>query len=198
MRSVTVQYRRAVVRTPPRPTLTPADWIDAALRAMAVTGPDGVAVDRLAKELGATRGSFYWHFTDRADLLRAALEHWERHDTDDVIALLDALPGPRERLTTLLTHALTATADPLEVALTAAGAHALVAPVLRRVVARRLEVLERIFTELGLDEEEARQRSWTAYTSYVGHHQLLRGDVAAPPPALDRVLALLTGPPAAR
>lgn len=37
-----------------------------------------VAVDRLAKELGATRGSFYWHFRDRDDLIEAALELWER------------------------------------------------------------------------------------------------------------------------
>ena len=180
----------------PRTTLTPQDWIDAALRAMAVAGPDGIAVDRLAKELGATRGSFYWHFPDRADLLRAALEHWEQHGTEDVIAHLLELPDPRARLTALLEHAVTATADPLEVALVAAH-HPLVAPVLRRVVARRLDVLQRFFEDLGLGPGEARERAWTAYTSYVGHHQLLRGDLAEPPPDLGRMLALLLAPPRA-
>ncbi|PPK94125.1 AcrR family transcriptional regulator [Kineococcus xinjiangensis] len=184
-----------MVRTPPRPTLTPRDWIDAALAAMAAAGPDAVAVDRLAKQLGASRGSFYWHFTDRADLLRAALEQWERRDTEDVIAHLRDLPDARARLALLLEHTLTAAVDPLEVALVAAAQHPVVAPVLRRVVIRRLDALQRIFSDLGLGPEEARERSWTAYTSYVGHHQLLRGGLAEPPPGLDRMLALLLSPP---
>ncbi|WP_459643760.1 TetR/AcrR family transcriptional regulator [Kineococcus sp. NUM-3379] len=184
-----------MARSTPRRTLTPQDWIDAAQRALAAGGPDSVAVDRLAKELGATRGSFYWHFTDRADLLRDALAQWEQRDTEDVITTLDDLPGARERLALLVRHTLTAAVDPLEVALVAAAGHPLVAPALHRVVTRRLEALERIFTELGLDAATARQRAWTTYAVYVGHHQLLRGELASAPPQLaEAVLELLTAP----
>lgn len=49
-------------------------------------GPQALAVERLANRLGATKGSFYWHFTNRAALLRAAVLAWERTATDAVIA----------------------------------------------------------------------------------------------------------------
>src|SRR5580698_155106 len=48
-----------------RKTLTRADWIATALDAMARDGLRAVAVEPLAERLGATKGSFYWHFRDR-------------------------------------------------------------------------------------------------------------------------------------
>ncbi len=48
-----------------RRRLSRQDWIDATLRELASVGVRGVSVERLAKDLGATKGSFYWHFKDR-------------------------------------------------------------------------------------------------------------------------------------
>jgi len=86
--------------------LTAYDWAAAALAAMGRGGAAAVAVEPLSKVLGATRGSFYWHFSSRDDLLRAALALWERRETEDVIAGVEAVEGPRERLRTLLLAAL--------------------------------------------------------------------------------------------
>src|SRR3954453_8612881 len=72
-----------------RASLTSDDWTRAALEALARGGLAAVAVEPLAKELGATKGSFYWHFADRSALLEAALDLWERRDTDRVIAAVD-------------------------------------------------------------------------------------------------------------
>ena len=72
-----------------REALTAADWTEAALDALARGGLPAVAVEPLAKELGATKGSFYWHFADRQALMAATLELWERRDTDRVIAAVD-------------------------------------------------------------------------------------------------------------
>src|SRR6478735_6374421 len=55
-----------------------SDWIEAAFRALSVGGLGNLSVERLARELGATKGSFYWHFTDRPALVEAVLEEWER------------------------------------------------------------------------------------------------------------------------
>src|SRR5688500_11754107 len=95
-------------------------WIEAAVRAISRGGVAAVAVDALAAELGITRGSFYWHFTDREALLHAALAHWERVGTEGVIAALDAEPDPARRLH-LLFEVATADdgAEGFEAALTA-------------------------------------------------------------------------------
>ncbi|MCB0892947.1 MAG: helix-turn-helix transcriptional regulator, partial [Propionibacteriaceae bacterium] len=47
--------------------LSRQDWVDAALRSTAQVGLENVSVEALAKTLNATKGSFYWHFTDRAE-----------------------------------------------------------------------------------------------------------------------------------
>jgi AcrR family transcriptional regulator len=72
--------------------LTRADWAEAALRALVRDGLKGVAVEPLARELGTTKGSFYWHFADRAALIEATLEHWEHRATTE---MLEATPTPQ-------------------------------------------------------------------------------------------------------
>ena len=52
---------------------TGADWLKAARLALLHRGPDAVRVEPLARGLGVTKGSFYWHFKDRNALLEALL-----------------------------------------------------------------------------------------------------------------------------
>src|SRR6476659_2572674 len=86
--------------------LTRDDWITAALAAIADGGLAAVGVEPLAARLGATKGSFYWHFAGRDALVAAALSRWERTDTEDVITAIEAEPDLAARLRLLLGHAL--------------------------------------------------------------------------------------------
>lgn len=152
------------------------DWTVAALEAIAVGGVAAVAVEPLAARLGATKGSFYWHFPGRDALLEAALRHWERVETEDVIAFVEAEPDVLARLRTLLMVALGSHSDRpidrVELALQPTADHPLVASVLARVTQRRLAYLTEQFVALGFNAEDARQRSLLAYTAYLGHGQL--------------------------
>lgn len=65
-------------------------WLGAALAVLVADGIDAVHITRLARRLGITRGSFYWHFRDRDDLLAAMLASWQRRNTG---VMLDALAG---------------------------------------------------------------------------------------------------------
>ena len=73
--------------------LSRQDWVDAALRSTAQVGLENVSVEALAKTLNATKGSFYWHFTDRRDLLMAVLAHWKEGRIRDIIKQTRAQPG---------------------------------------------------------------------------------------------------------
>jgi AcrR family transcriptional regulator len=172
------------------------DWTDAALDALATGGVAAVTMERLAKALGATRGSFYWHFENRDELIDVALEKWEREHTTDLIPRAEAISDPAERLGFLFRQAYERPADPIEIALAWAADEPHVAPAVARVTRTRLEFLRRIFTELGLADDEAADRAWLAYGFYVGHHQLGRnadlGELG--PASLDRVVKLLTAP----
>ncbi len=174
--------------------LTREDWIRVALEAIASGGVSDVAVDRIAKVLGATRGSFYWHFSDRRDLVAAALTQWERERTVDRLALLETVTDPVARLRVLFREVYEKPVDAIEVALASAGEDPLVGPVLARVIRRRLDALHRIFTELGCDATEAEQRAWLAYGFYIGHHQLSRNSQTRTdrPEDLRRIVDLLS------
>ena len=155
------------------------DWTRAALDALARGGLAAVAVEPLAKSLGTTKGSFYWHFADRDALIAATLASWEKRDTDLVIAAVEQGKDPTARLRNLLRlvfGGVRVGSDPgagsVELALQANATHPLVAPSLARVTERRLAYLTRLFTELGLPPARARDRSLLAYSAFLGHAQL--------------------------
>ena len=162
-----------------RERLTAADWTEAALQALAQGGLTAVAVEPLAKTLGTTKGSFYWHFADRNALLEATLGLWEQRDTDRVIAAVDDTTDAVTRLRHLLRLTFTSVWDSsasrpgtVELALQASASHPLVAATLHRVTKRRLAFLTRLYTELGLKPARARDQSLLAYTAFLGHAQL--------------------------
>ena len=66
------------------------NWLRAARLALYEGGPDAVRVERLAAALGVTKGSFYWHFPDRAALLDALVKEWVE-ERDLALAELAAL-----------------------------------------------------------------------------------------------------------
>ena len=174
--------------------MTRQDWIRAALDALSERGVAGVAVDRLAKTLGATRGSCYWHFSDRTELIEAALEQWERDNTTALIPGVEAIRDPVERLRFVFQQVYAQPVDAVEMALASAADEPLVAPVFARVTRTRLALLHRIFADLDLPDDEAHDRAWLAYAFYIGHHQLARShEIQALQPArLDGLVELLT------
>ena len=155
--------------------LEPADWELAALAAIETGGLEAVAVEPLARKLGVTKGSFYWHFKNRDALLAAALARWEARYTEGIIAALSQVSDPRDRLERLITQVnLSEGAARFHAALTASADHPVVRPVLARVTARRLDYLVEAFRGIGLTPALARRRALLAYTAYIGLTHLAR------------------------
>jgi AcrR family transcriptional regulator len=151
------------------------DWAEAALEALVEGGIGSVAVEPLARRLGVTKGSFYWHFRGRPALLEAAIARWEARDTEGVIAAISALPDPRARLLRLFADV---TRMPQSrsayLALAEASTHPLVRAALERVSERRIGYLEQCYRELGMPPGEARNRALLAYATYAGFLHLTR------------------------
>ena len=78
--------------------LTAHDWVVAAQELLVNSSIDGVRVDILAKRLAVTRGSFYWHFEDRQDLLDRLLKHWRDQATENVIRQFESAKLPPEEI----------------------------------------------------------------------------------------------------
>ncbi len=151
------------------------DWIDAAIRLGTRVGFDHLAVQPLARQMGTTKGGFYWHFDGLTDLIDAVVAYWEERATAQVLTEIDGyVPGQRprqliERVLDIADH------DAAEWAMLSAVAHPRIGPVVRRVHTTRIDYLRRLAQQLGARDDEADARARVAYTAYLGHLQLIHG-----------------------
>jgi AcrR family transcriptional regulator len=148
-------------------------WVDAAMRALAMGGPDAVRIEALANDLGVSKGGFYWHFEDRRALIEEALDTWENTGTEDVIATVDSESlDPRAKLRRLF-----------ELAPSASGLFAVelalrdwsrrdrdVAERLHRVDDRRTVYLRSLFRQFCADEGDVEARAMLAYSLFIGSY----------------------------
>jgi AcrR family transcriptional regulator len=164
----------AAVVSGERGRLSADAWIDAALDLIAEQGVAALAVEPLARRLGVTKGSFYWHFASRDALLEAALRRWETRDQESLLREVDRIADPRERLVDLFrrtsremrTHVIYS-------ALLKALDHPSVRPVMQRLSQRRIQYLALAYRALGLGRRDALNRARLAYAAYVGFLQLI-------------------------
>ncbi|GAB3409436.1 TetR/AcrR family transcriptional regulator [Flindersiella endophytica] len=178
---------------------TKDDWTAAALQALREGGLAAVAIEPLAKRLGATKGSAYWHFASREALLRATVERWEQEHTERVIEIVETEQDPVRRLRKLFGLVLTSPDGfAVELALLSAT-DSTVTPVRERVTERRIDYLARLFADIGFSRAEARRRAVLGYSAYVGYAQLARSTPGALPRTksaqrayLDSTIAVLT------
>ncbi|MFX4271972.1 TetR/AcrR family transcriptional regulator [Propionibacteriaceae bacterium Y1685] len=189
--------------------LTADDWAREALAVIGESGINGLAVEPLAKRLKTTKGSFYWHFADRAALIDAALSLWEREHTEQVITLTDrasAGADAREHLRVLLHQVMgSRTGDRIELGLLASATDPRVKSAMERVTARRVGYLATLYEGMGVAPAEAHQRAVIAISVYLGHLQLLhagRGTLpttkAARATHLDLIMDTLSPEPATK
>jgi len=175
-------------------------WIAGAVALLAERGVNAVKVEPLARRLGVTKGSFYWHFKNRPALLAAILSRWEEKQTDLLIRIADH-PGatPAERLRMLLEMTAGGFADPefrsAEIAIrnwSRNDADALMA--VRAVDARRSVYIENFFIALGFSEAAARTRGGLFQGLLLGEALLVRDETEADRVArVGRSLNLLVG-----
>ncbi len=133
-----------------------------------------MGVEPLAARLGATKGSFYWHFTNRDALLEAAIRRWETETTTDVAAQITAArDAPASQFRRLVVSVIErAEQDRVGLALLASATHPAVAPALEQVTATRLGLIATVLRRLGFPPADARRRALLAYSAYLGHGQL--------------------------
>ena len=140
---------------------------------IAEKGIRSVAVESLARRMGVTKGSFYWHFHNRDALLEQSLIRWEKRDAANLQTSLSAIDDPRERLRSFfrrsgreqLTHNVYSS-------LCMASDHPQVEPLLERVAERRMKHIAKAYEEIGFDSQEASHRARLTYSAYLGFLQL--------------------------
>lgn len=180
-----------------KPRLTKTDWLLAGFAALAEDGPEALKAEPLARRLGTTKGSFYWHFADVPAYHAAMMDLWADQAVSHIPAALEVEPTPTAKLRKLSQiiaahRSETLGGVKLDAAIRAwSRANAEVAKRLADVDGRRLGVLENLLTETGISNPE-----WARiiYSADIGMEDLssrdARDNTNAMGSLVDLVLAL--------
>lgn len=168
-----------------------AQWLSAGLDALRTGGAAAVRVERLATRLGITKGSFYWHFRNRDELLEALLEHWAREMTDAEFERVQSMGGGlRERLRALAEDVLEKGMGRYDPAIRSwARQDRKVAAAVAQVDRRRVCALTGFFEQGGFGAGEARVRARLFYAFLLGEPQTR--SPKREPAELARMVAIL-------
>lgn len=166
----------------------------AARLALLHSGPDSVRVEKLARQLNVTKGSFYWHFKDRNEILEALLSEWEEETallTAEALENRDPEQGLRGLLETVKKRVVLSECGeaPSDAAMFAWAS-------MSAEVARRVNEVERkrlhFFTQLTGRPDRA-ELAYYAYLGFITRRRRVPAAAAGFPLLAEMLFDLLTG-----
>ena len=144
--------------------LSREEWLESALKALAKEGGSVLTIGSLVQHLNVSRGSFYWHFKDRADF-----EYWSVIYTQGIAVDVSQLDtSPEQRLLALMERIVSQKAIQYEIAIRAWALHEPVAKAtVKKVDKFRLYYVRSLLAEIGFkgDELDMRTRTFVVYHS---------------------------------
>ena len=166
MRPPVAHFKTDLYGSQMKDRLSRDDWVSAGLKALTGEGEKALRADRLARSIGVSRGSFYWHFKDLADFHDAVLSAWRERTTEAVIDALSSSDASREARLARLVRDAFAFEAPLERAIRSwATSEPRARDAVEAVDARRTGYLR----ELMAGREMADAKAKLIYLAFVGY-----------------------------
>lgn len=157
------------------PPLGRVDWLEAAVEQFTTKGVNAVRITQLATQLGVSRGSFYWHFKNRADLLQSIVLFWGQKNAQSVIAAVQEATEMGEGMFALYSCWLDVHRfDPqLDMAMRDwARNDPAIKKQVRQADLKCIEAISDFFKRMGVEKIEAITRARTIYFCQIGYYAL--------------------------
>jgi AcrR family transcriptional regulator len=148
--------------------LSATDWLDLGLRTLAKHGFTALKAEPLARAMGVSRGSFYWHFADIRTYHAAILQHWRQVAAEQVIASLEAAPKEDDPLVMLLRRTFSSKLALEKAVRSWAALDPMALAAVRATDRRRLKYVQRLLERSGVSTGVAGSRAQILYWTFVG------------------------------
>jgi AcrR family transcriptional regulator len=146
--------------------LSADDWISQGIKALTKGGFTALKADPLAKTMGVSRGSFYWHFADLGAFHAAVLKRWREIAAEEVIAGVEADSDAPVRA--LLRRTFGARLDLERAVRNWAAFDPTAQAAVRAIDRRRLDYIEALLQRRGLSATSAQARAQILYWTFLG------------------------------
>jgi AcrR family transcriptional regulator len=148
--------------------LSAKDWLDQGLKALAESGFTALKAEPLAKTMGVSRGSFYWHFADVEAFHRAILRHWRDVAAERIIADVEAAADEGDPLQLLLRRVFGERLALESAVRSWAAVDRAAKSAVQAIDRRRLSYVESLLRASGLPADVARARAQILYWAFLG------------------------------
>jgi AcrR family transcriptional regulator len=149
--------------------LSAQDWLDHGLKVLATRGFSALKAEPLAKEMGVSRGSFYWHFADIAAFHAAILKHWREVAAEAIIANVEAAAGDDEPLAVLLRRVFSEKLALERAVRSWAISEGEARYAVMAIDRRRLDYVEGLIRARGVGPDIAQTRAQILYWAFLGY-----------------------------
>lgn len=165
--------------------LSADDWLTQGLKVLATRGFTALKAEPLAKAMGVSRGSFYWHFADVAAFHAALLKKWREIAAEQIITGVEASAGDQPAIAVLLRRAFTVRLTLERAVRSWAGSDPAARQAVQAIDRRRLGYVESLLSAEGLMPAIAHARAQVLYWAFLGH---ALSDRPLPAQQLDTVI----------
>ncbi|WP_334416852.1 MULTISPECIES: TetR/AcrR family transcriptional regulator [unclassified Bradyrhizobium] len=148
--------------------LSAKDWLDQGLKTLATRGFTALKAEPLAKTMGVSRGSFYWHFADIGAFHAAVLARWHEVAAEQIIANVEAASKDENPLALLLRRVFGERLMLERAVRTWASVEPAARAAVQAIDRRRLGYVEGLLTQSGLSTDVARARGQILYWAFLG------------------------------
>jgi AcrR family transcriptional regulator len=148
--------------------LSANDWLDQGLKALASRGFTALKAEPLAKAMGVSRGSFYWHFADIGAFHAAILARWHEVAAEQIITNVEAASKDENPLARLLRRVFGERLTLERAVRTWASVDTAARAAVQAIDRRRLGYVESLLTQAGLPADVARARAQILYWAFLG------------------------------
>jgi AcrR family transcriptional regulator len=149
--------------------LSAKDWLDLGLNVLAAHGFTALKAEPLAKAMGVSRGSFYWHFADIGAYHAAILKHWREVAAEQIIAGLEAASDHDDPIALLLRQSFAARLSLEKAVRSWAVSDAAARSAVQAIDRRRLGYVEELLRRKGFAADTAQARAQIVYWAFVGY-----------------------------
>jgi AcrR family transcriptional regulator len=161
------------------------DWLDQGLKVLAKKGFTALKAEPMAKAMGVSRGSFYWHFTDIGAFHTELLSRWREVAAEQVITGVEAAANDQPPLAVLLRRTFAGRLALEKAVRSWAASDAGARNAVQAIDRRRLDYVANLIAAEGLTLEAAQARAQILYWAFLG---FALSDRALPRPQHEAVI----------